>query len=108
VPEVVGGDRRARSHQIVDRVVEDPDRPAVQVRLEVTADLVVVVAQTVRFPLISAGQQKPGRLDRTGRDDHVIRDHRASPARAADIAHQADTGDPAGGVADDPLRAGRK
>ena len=27
VSEVVGGDRRARSHQIVDRVVEDPKAP---------------------------------------------------------------------------------
>ena len=41
VPEVVGGDRRTWSHQIVDHVVEDSDRPAVQVPLQVAADLVL-------------------------------------------------------------------
>jgi hypothetical protein len=80
VPEVVCGDRRTRSDKIVDRVSEDPDRAAVQVSLQVAADVVVVVAQTVRFPFITAGQQKPSRLDRTGGDDNVGRAHCEAPA----------------------------
>ncbi len=44
VPELVGGDRRTRSHQIVDHLVEESDRPAVQVPLQVAAHLVVGIA----------------------------------------------------------------
>ena len=108
MPELVGGDGGAGTHQIVDGIVEDADRAAVEVSLQVAADLVVGVAETVGLPVAAAVQQEPGRLDCPGRDDHILGAHRTTPAGAAVVGNEIDAGDTSGGVGEDALGAGRE
>src|SRR6478609_8593653 len=108
VSEVVRGDGGSGTHQVVDGIVEDADRAAVEVSLQVAADLVVGVTEAVGLPVAAAVQQEPGRLDGPRRYDHILGAHRATPAGAAMVGNEADAGDTPGGVREDALGAGRE
>ena len=108
VPEVVGGHRRTGSDQVLHHVVEDPDRAAVHVPLQVPADLIGPVAQAGGLTVVGAVQQQPRRLHRTaGRPRpprHRPRVRQSSPGRRP--ADQGHPDHPTPTVDDQSLRPG--
>jgi hypothetical protein len=71
VTEVVGRNTRTGPDIVVHRVLEDPQRAAIQVALEVASHLVGVVAKPVRLRLARAAEQQARRLDSAGGNHHV-------------------------------------
>ena len=107
MPEVVRGHRRTGSDQVFHHVVEDPDRAAVHVPLQVPPDLIGQVAQAGRLTVMSAVQQQPrglhgtaGHHDLTGTD---LAPPQLAGRRPADQGHPHD---PTPTVDDQPLRPG--
>src|SRR6476646_10017453 len=91
------------THQVVDRIVEGADGAAVEVSLQMAADLVVAVAQAIGLPVAAAVQQESGRLD-----GPVLGENRTTPAGAAVVGDEIDADHTSGGVGEDALGAGRE
>src|SRR5690606_36097741 len=107
VPEVAAGDRRAGADQVDHLLVEQPGRPAVDVALQVPADLIMVVAQAVRLVIMGRVEQQPGGLDRPGPDQELLRPDLGPPDTAVGIlTDQGDCDHPAGAVGDQSLHRG--